>query len=174
MIKKTVFILLSAFYSIAHAAHGQLVSMETQCFANDLPTAIALHPVANGLSGMTWNKKKMMLSIQDDGVYEFIALIQYGIKDTAEADGSMCYWLEVNGKPLMETVQLISVPLQTKTNLVRYNSALPMKAGSQIRFMCSSTSPDIELLSVSSTKPGPSVASVSMSIFKIGNIVTYL
>lgn len=170
---KKVILILSLLYSVAYAAEGQFISMQTQYFPNNLPRAVSLQSALSSPSDMIWDETQKSLLISEEGVYEFITIIQYGIKNTAKVSGSIYFWLEVDGNPLQETLQLASVPLQTETAIMRFDSSLPAKAGSHIRFMFSSTSPDIGLLSFAPTSSSPSIASVSLSVFKIGNIVTY-
>lgn len=170
---KVLLTMFSAYCSIAHAAQGQLISMQTKYFPNNIPASIPLEVVQCCVSDMALDETKKVLFIPEDGVYEFITIIQYGIRDNAAISGDLYYWLEVNGKPMSETTQCVSVPLQTNTSLRRFDSVMPMKAGSQIRAMFSSTSPDIGLLSFASTNSTPSIPSVTMTVFKIGNIVNY-
>jgi hypothetical protein len=168
------YLLVTLTYSSAYAAHAQLISEQSQFFKMNQATPAALRPVVNSLNDIIWNENEKGLTIKKDGVYTLIVNLQYGVKDNSKSDGNLYYWLEVDGKPMPKTLEFVTVAQGTKSNMVRFTTSMPLNFGSKVRFMFSSTSSDIGLVGFPSTKSNPLASSLSISVFKVGNIVTYL
>lgn len=168
---------LILFNPAAHAdeIYAQLANSGNQLTdkANiNKPTAIIAQNLSS-IAGMDWNKDKNALTIKEDGIYTIISEVQCGTRETISLPpegGDMYYWLEADGKEITDTGNWVHVSPESKSNTIGNYFVLPLKAGTKLRFMFSTTIADIGVVSFRATELRPASPGLTVSIFKVGEL----
>jgi hypothetical protein len=172
-----LFILFNGINSVASAAevYAQLSNTDSQITnaANiNKPTVVVLEDV-NNISGMDWDPKQNILTIKKDGVYTISSGIQAGTRQFARLDsagGDFNFWLEANGNVLPDSSNWVHVSPHSKSNAIGNDFLVPLTAGTQIRFMFSTTIANIGIITFRGTELRPASPGITVSLRRIGDI----
>ena len=118
---------------------------------------------------MKWDPNDNKLTITEDGTYFVMSSLQVGTRENITIDngGDIYYWIELNGGSVVDSGSWISVSPTSKSNTVISQYTLALKKGDVLRFLYSSTQPDIGLVTFYGTELRPASPGATLSIFKI-------
>jgi hypothetical protein len=157
---------------IAPAVYAQVQSEGNQIVTQDKihqPLSIRAQTIIN-ISGMEWDLVNNRMVIKQAGMYVIMTDIQVG----GQNNGDAFFWIERNGSPIFESGKKQSMSSNAQLILVSNSWILPLEEGDSIRFMFSSGTPTIGLMTVRGSKNIPNFPTAYVPSSSGFNLTMYM